>query len=382
MSINVVSFSSSGGAGNVARTLVDGFAKIGLDSKLVVASSSNLHSAPLANPQLTARAATDEYILKSKGWPSLISLARDRSSVLEDPLPEADLTIFRWMNGLLGRGFMRENQNLGKVVWSLDDMNPFTGVCHHSGSCDGFTSNCDNCPALRKPFQGMAASNLNRKLHFSVAYDLSYTAPSDWMHSQFKKSKLGQSRESMKILNPIQDLFFESNECSVNNQLLQVLIISANLDDSTKGVWDVADVLDKLVNDQRFSLTMIGRASIRLKAKLSGARFLGQCSSSEVLEQIRHSDVLLVPSRFETAGMVIAEAASQGIPAIVRNVGGMPEMTNYGENGYLFESNEDLSDILGSVSKKDLREKGESGKEWSQRLRPELIAAEFAEAFL
>lgn len=136
MLINVVSFSSSGGAGNVAKTLVSGFSRIGLDSKLVVASASNLHSAPLAKPLLTARAAADEYMMKSSAWPSLISLARDKSSALATPLPEADLTIFRWINGLLGRRFLRENQFLGKVVWSLDDMNPFTWLCYHSSNCE------------------------------------------------------------------------------------------------------------------------------------------------------------------------------------------------------------------------------------------------------
>lgn len=92
---------------------------------------------------------------------------------------------------------------------------------------------------------------------------------------------------------------------------------------------------------------------------------MGHCSSSEVSEEIRNSGVLLLPSRLETAGVANAEDAFRGTPAIVRNVGGMPEMTNYGDNGYLFESNEELARILSSGNKKELRKKAGAGKEWS-----------------
>ena len=54
--------------------------------------------------------------------------------------------------------------------------------------------------------------------------------------------------------------------------------------------------------------------------------------------------------------MVIAEAASQGIPAIVKNVGAVPEITNYAENGDLFESSQELASILSSANKKRTKE--------------------------
>jgi glycosyltransferase involved in cell wall biosynthesis len=100
------------------------------------------------------------------------------------------------------------------------------------------------------------------------------------------------------------------------------------------------------------------------------------------MSQMREHDVLLVPSLFENAGTVVAEAASQGLPTIAREVGGMPEMTNYGESGYLFNTNEKLDEILDSMSTKELSSKGLLAKEWAQQLKPELIATQYAEAFL
>ena len=383
MTIQLVSFSSSGGAGNVAKTLVEGFAKIGLDARLRTVTSSNLRANPLENPSLTLSAAKDEYLHKAPRWKSLISLSRDKHSLLDEKLPSSELTIFRWMNGLLGERFVRANPDLGNLVWGLDDMNPFTGVCHYSGACRAFEYDCGVCPAVRKSFRGQVEISLERKICFADSYKPTYVAPTDWIHGEFQKSLLGQKRESKKILNPLQSQFFESQEeVNQSSNHLKVLIVAANLDDPTKGVWDVKDSLNRFLVNPYVELTMVGRYSNKLASSLPRATFTGPLDSGSVLRRMRAQDVLLVSSLFENAGTVVAEAASQGLPTIARGVGGMPEMTNYGETGYLFRTKVELDEILDSLSKKELCSKGIFAKEWAQQMKPELIAAQYAEGFL
>ena len=383
MSINVFSFSSSGGAGNVARTLVDGFSKIGLDASLITATSSNLRAKPLDNPSLTLSAAKDAYLYKSPRWNSLISLSRDRHSLLDAKPLSSELTIFRWMNGLIGERFLEANPHLENLVWGLDDMNPFTGVCHYSGTCRGFESDCGGCSAVRKTFREKVEINLDRKISFAESYKPTYVAPTDWIHGEFQKSRLGQGRDSKKILNPLQSRFFESQEEEHSRfNHLKVLIVAANLDDPTKGVWDVKDSLNRFLDKPHVELTLVGRYSNKLASFIPKANFTGSLDSRSVMQHMREHDVLLVPSLFETAGMVIAEAGSQGTPTIAREVGGMPEMTNYGETGYLFKTKQELDETLDSLSNKELSSKGQSAKEWAQQLKPKLIATQYAEAFL
>ena len=383
MSINVVSFSSSGGAGNVARTLVDGFSKIGLDARLITATTSNLRAKPLNNPSLTLSATKDAYLHKAPGWNSLISLSRDRHSLLDEKLPASELTIFRWMNGLLGRKFLEAHPNLGNMVWGLDDMNPFTGVCHYSGSCKGFEDDCSGCPAVRKAFRGMVEINLERKINFAESYKPSYVAPTEWIHEEFQKSLLGQARDSTKILNPLQSRFFENQEeLTQSSNNMKVLIVAANLDDPTKGVWDVIYSLNRFLGNPNVEITMVGRHSNKLASIISEANFTGPLDSRSVMQRMREHDVLLTPSLFENAGTVVAEAASQGLPTIAREVGGMPEMTNYGQTGYLFNTNEELDEILGCLTNSELSSKGLLAKEWAQNLKPELIAAIYAASFI
>ena len=383
MVVNVVSFSGAGGAGNVAKTLAQGFLKIGYEVNLVLATKGNLHSKPFERPVLTMYAGADNYFLRKASWKTLVSLNRDRYSALEGSLPSADLTIFRWMNGILGESFLKRNPNLHNLVWGLDDMNPFTGVCHYSAKCKGFETGCTTCPALRRPFEGMAAKNLRRKIQFSERFKPRYVAPTEWILNEFKSSILGENRESVKILNPLQSKFFEGRRIeSSKPRELRLLIIAADLDDPTKGVWNAVASLSKIMQDQAFSLTMIGRFSKKLASRLPGAKFLGHLDSMSIIEVMRQNDVLLVPSLFENAGTVVAEAASQGLPTIARRVGGMPEMTNYGETGYLFSDNYQLEQLLSSVTKTEIAEKGHLALEWSQELRPEKIAARYAQCFL
>lgn len=383
MSVNIVSFSMTGGAGNVATALLEGFAHLGFTVNLTVATKGSLLSNPLERPTLTLYASLDKYLIRDRKWPTLVSVYRDRYSALEDTLDAADLTIFRWMNGLLGERFLRDNPQVNNLVWGLDDMNPFTGACHYSGQCRGFETGCQSCPALRKQFAGAAQQNLARKIEFARRFNPTFVAPTNWIHEQFELSLLANSSQSAKIPNPIQSRFFADREPrATNSAQIRFLVIAANLDDPTKGVWNVVNELHEVFKQTSITLTFVGRASEQLRARLPMANFLGNMNSESILGVLGRHDVLLVPSLFENAGTVVAEAASQGLPTIARNVGGMPEMTNFGETGYLFSDSSELAQIITTVSKSEIMMKGKLAKEWAQQMRPEVIATKYAEAFL
>ena len=383
MAINVVSFSSSGGAGNVAQALVDGFEKIGLEANLLSATNSNLWTKPLAKPLVTLSASLDQFVLRSKQFDPSISLLRDKNSTLLEQLPSSELNIFRWMNGLLGEKFLRENDQLGNLVWGLDDMNPFTGACHYSVSCREFSSSCSACPAVRPTFRRLVINNLQRKKDFLSLHKPKYVAPTDWIYGEFNRSSLAQDAESKKILNPLPSKFFDTkSSLRPFSKTMRVAVVAANLEDPTKGVLSTLEILNKISGNRNFDLTLIGRSSSWLRRAIPKANFMGPLSSNSVLAQLREHDLLLVPSLHENAGTVLAEAASQGIPSIARNVGGMPEMTNYGSTGYIFQDDSHLEEIFESITKTDLTKKGSLAREWAQRLKPELIATEYAKEFL
>src|SRR5690606_36016618 len=57
----------------------------------------------------------------------------------------------------------------------------------------------------------------------------------------------------------------------------------------------------------------------------------------EVARLISLADLLLLPSAKESFGLVALEAMACGVPTVGSNAGGLPEVVEHGETGYLSE---------------------------------------------
>jgi N-acetyl-alpha-D-glucosaminyl L-malate synthase BshA len=63
--------------------------------------------------------------------------------------------------------------------------------------------------------------------------------------------------------------------------------------------------------------------------------FLGKLDN--VPDLMGCADVMLLPSEFESFGLVALEAMSCEVPVVATNVGGIPEVVKHGETGFLGE---------------------------------------------
>lgn len=62
-------------------------------------------------------------------------------------------------------------------------------------------------------------------------------------------------------------------------------------------------------------------------------RFSGPQSEADLARSYAAADVLVLPSRAETYGMVVAEALARGLPVVAAEVGGVPEALGHGADG-------------------------------------------------
>jgi glycosyltransferase involved in cell wall biosynthesis len=69
----------------------------------------------------------------------------------------------------------------------------------------------------------------------------------------------------------------------------------------------------------------------------SAITFHGQMSSTSLARQMSKAHVLVLPSRYEAFGLVIAEAMSMGLPVIASRIGGIPHVVQDGVSGLLFD---------------------------------------------
>ena len=86
--------------------------------------------------------------------------------------------------------------------------------------------------------------------------------------------------------------------------------------------------------------------------------FLGEKRGIQLEEEYKNCDVFIAPSRYESFGLIYAEAMSFGKPVIGTNIGGIPEVIDHEKNGFLCE-NENRDDfvekLLLLLRKKELR---------------------------
>ena len=136
----------------------------------------------------------------------------------------------------------------------------------------------------------------------------------------------------------------------------------------TKGI----DILLKAIKNMDIEIKIAGKGPMKRKwedmAKKYkiNAEFLGWISEEEKIEHMKKCRAFILPSRFESFGLVLLEAMKYGAPIIATNVGGIPEVV--GNAGLLTEPNpKEMRMAIKKIFDDELAEK--LGKEGVKRVK-------------
>ena len=333
----------------MARILSEAQRQHGRDSSLHTVIASNLRAAPLSAPLHTLSAATDDFLVRNPDFDSPISLFRDeRTGELQRTIGKPDIIHLHGINGALSLADIATIWPDTRVVWTLHDMNPFTGACHYSLECSGYEGACHSCPAVRRAWHHKVMVNLERKQdELSQIKDLTLVAPSTWLAEQARRSSAMRGREIEVIPNPANPQFTENRKGvdAKRDKPFRIIVIAQNLTDPVKDVATAVDAFTRAgLASAGAELVLVGKGGEGFSG--AGIRAVGSLPTEDLRHLLSQSDVLLVSSRAENAPLVIAEAASAGVLPIVRAVGGMPEMVALVGHGHTFTSMSELQTLL------------------------------------
>ena len=333
----------------MARSLSEAQSQHGRDSSLHTVIASNLRAKPFSAPLHTLSAATDDFLVRNPDFDSPISLFRDeRTGVLQRTIGKPDIIHLHGINGALSLADIATTWPDTRVVWTLHDMNPFTGACHYSLECSGYEGTCHSCPAVRRAWHRKVMVNLDRKRdELSQIKDLTLVAPSTWLADQAKRSSALRGRKIAVIPNPVNPQFTEdkTQEAAHQDKTFRIVVIAQTLSDPVKDVATTVDAFTRAgLASSGAELVLVGHGGEGFIG--GGIRAAGSLSSGGLQNVLAQSDVLVVSSRAENAPLVIAEAASAGVLPIVRAVGGMPEMVALLGLGHTFTSSSTLETLL------------------------------------
>lgn len=266
---------------------------------------------------------------------------------------EADVIHLSWINhGMLSLSGIRKILESGKpVVWTMHDLWPAMGVCHYARGCTAYKTECRNCPLL--PGGGskcdLSTRRFRRKLKLYKGSDIHFVSCSKWLADEARQSALFADVSLESIPNPIDTHLFRPTDKTEARRRIGlpvdkriVLFVSQSLTDERKGMAYFVRAMERLVAKHPemkadTAVALLGGHSEELVAQLPlEAYSLGYVSDQKRITEVYNSaDVFVLPSLEDNLPNTIMEAMACGVPCVGFNVGGIPEMIDHRENGYV-----------------------------------------------
>lgn len=168
----------------------------------------------------------------------------------------------------------------------------------------------------------------------------------------YKTSKVYVSHLYMTI--DFSTIKFKLDRQSTNtDDIIKILFVKS---DYPRGGLKILIEALTLLSDFNFQLTIIGpkekhRSTIfsYLKKKNNlTLNYLGPQSQEQVFDAFNHHDIFCVPALKEALGVANIEALAAGIPVVSTRVGGIPEVLDNGNNGWLCEA-ENISGLAHEI---------------------------------
>lgn len=278
-------------------------------------------------------------------------------------IKNADIIHLHWINhGFLTPKQLAQLDELDKpIVWTFHDSNAFTGGCHVRYSCENYHQQCGHCPLLK--FSGANDFSHKNWLRKKKAYsnlNCHIVAPSNWMAESVKISSLMGARPVNVIPNAIETTIFKPYVKAEAKKILKInpekfVMMSGFMpskNDKHKGTSYLVEALNifsrrKGINKENIELVIFGnKEGVQMPDFPFKTTFLGTISNDEHLAKCYSAaDAFLTPSLEDNLPNTVMESLSCATPVIAFRTGGIPDMVQHLENGYLagYQSADDLA---------------------------------------
>jgi glycosyltransferase involved in cell wall biosynthesis len=235
------------------------------------------------------------------------------------------------------------------VVWTLHDMWPFTGGCHYNQNCNNYINSCGACPQLgSKKNLDLSRWIWQRKWQAWKNTCLTVVTPSTWLAKCARSSSLFQNQSIEMIPNGLDTKRYKP----VNRQLVrdllnlpqdkQLILFGAikATSDRRKGFHFLKAALQSLCQSgwqEKIELVVIGASQPDKQTDFGfKTHYLGQLSDDISLAQVyAAADVFVAPSLQDNLPNTVVEAIASGTPSVAFKIGGMSEIIEHQQNGYL-----------------------------------------------
>jgi len=267
------------------------------------------------------------------------------------------------------------------IVWTLHDMWAFTGGCHYNGDCINYTNSCGTCPQLHSNKEkDLSRWIWQRKAKAWQNLNLTVVTPSHWLAKCAASSSLLKDTRIEVIPYGLDTEQYKPIKKSVARSILglpedkQLILFGAMsaTSDPRKGFNFLQSALQKLSQSgwgENVELVVFGSSKPINPIELGfNSHYLGRLSDDTSLALVyAAADVFVSPSVQDNLPNTVMESLACGTPCVAFDIGGMPDMIDHQQNGYLAKhfDVEDLASGIAWVLKDEerLQKLGVNGRE-------------------
>ncbi|MCP5416093.1 MAG: glycosyltransferase [Chromatiaceae bacterium] len=262
---------------------------------------------------------------------------------IKNIINEFDIIHLHWVVGMFDYPHAGDCLAEKPVVWTLADMNAFTGGCHYSEGCGEYEKECRKCPLLGGKSNLAHETWKIKNTAYRQLRNLQIICPSQWLAERARNSTLFGSRPVHYIPNALSlDQWKMTNKTVARIRLglplnKKLLLFGADrLDVKRKGGDLLKKALDTVIRrtpKTEVEILVFGNNSIDLPLPVNHLKYISD--SDRMAEVYSASDAFLFPSREDNAPLMVGESLICGTPVVSFPVGHVPDIIEHGKNGYI-----------------------------------------------
>lgn len=352
MKVLHITYSDTGGAGTAAVRLHKALLNLGIESKMLVldkkTANEHVYSLPrnriwnfcarvtnkLGLP-ITIEQINNKVLKSHSGDYEFFSFANSSfKSLAHHPMvKEADIVQLHWVANFID--YPSFFKRLSKpIVWTQHDMNAFLGGFHYRGDYLRRSS------TLAQVDKNQYETKL-KALSAIPAGKVTIISPSAWMMKEAANSEILGRFTHYHVPNGIDPEIFNLKNSNLAKKRFNfrsdkriVLFVAERIENIRKGVNYIYDLIIDPEIQKEFEFVAVGE--IKSNREVEGIRYMGSITCEEEISEIYSAaDIYLLASNEDNLPNVMLESLAAGTPIAAFNVGGIRELVQNGDNGFL-----------------------------------------------
>lgn len=241
-----------------------------------------------------------------------------------------------------------------KILWYTMDMSPYTSGCHFAWDCQGYKTDCSDCPAVFSlPDKSMIAKNFIHKHNYLNKTDVTFIATSESQFRELLSSKIIEDCKKTKILISVNPEIFKPGNRAVLKKKFDIaedakiiLIGATQMEQKRKGgiymLQSLKELYEKMKNDpfrDRVLVLIIGYMDENILKEIPfKSKNLGYIKDFNKLAEAYQAANLFLSTSIEDSGpLMINQAIMSGLPVVSSNIGTALDLIIDGKTGYKVE---------------------------------------------